>query len=92
MIRGNKPIEYGKDFMKIKSESVDDFPLGKILSIHVCIITVGSVFQEHNNYDPQVHLHECLYEHEYKDDNFQKIDPNLLSINKEVKLLTSFIH
>ena len=70
MIRGNKPIEYGKGFMKIKFESDDDLPLGKILSIPVCIITVGSVFQENINYYPQVHLHEYLYEHEYKDNNF----------------------
>ena len=70
MIRNNKPIEYGKSFMKINFESDDDLPLGKILSIPVCIITVGSVFQENSNYYPQVHLHECLYEHEYKDDNF----------------------
>ena len=68
--RGNKPIEYGKDFMKIKFESHDDLPLSKILSIPVCIITVRPVFQDNNNYYPQVHLHECLYEHEYKDDNF----------------------
>ena len=70
MIYGNKPIEYGKDFMKIKFESDNDLPLGKILSFPVCIITVGYVFQKNNNYYPQVHLHECLYEHEYKDDNF----------------------
>ena len=72
MIRGNKPIEYVKAFMTIKFESDDDLPLDKILSIPVCIITVGSVFQENNNYYPQVHLHECLYEHEYKDDNILK--------------------
>ena len=71
MIGGNKPIEYGKDFMKIRFESDDDLPLGKILSIPVCIIIVGSVFQENNNYYPQVHLHEYLYEHEYNDDNFK---------------------
>ena len=70
MIRGNEPIEYGKDFMKIKFESDDDLPLGKILSVSVCIITVGSSFQENSNYYSQVHLHECLYEHEYKDDKF----------------------
>ena len=71
MIGGNKPIEYGKDFMKIRFESDDDLPLGKILSIPVCIIIVGSVFQENNNYYPQVHLHEYLHEHEYNDDNFK---------------------
>ena len=70
MIRGNKPIERGKGFMKIKFESDGDLPLAKILSIPVCIVTVGSAFQENDNYYPQVHLHECLYEHEYKDDNF----------------------
>ena len=45
-----KPIKYEKDFMKIKFESNDDLPLGKILSIPVCIVTVRSVFQEENNY------------------------------------------
>ena len=64
MISGNKPIEYKKGFMKIKFESDDDLPLGKILSVFVCIIVGGSVFQEGNNYYPQVHLHECLYEFE----------------------------
>ena len=58
-----KPIKYEKDFMKIKFESNDD----KILSISLCIVTVGSVFQDNNNYYPQVYLHECLYEYEYKD-------------------------
>ena len=52
--------------MKIKFESDDELPLSKILSIPVCITTVGSVFQENNNYYPQVYLHECLYEFEHK--------------------------
>ena len=67
-IRGNKPIEYGKDFMKIRFESDDELPLGEILSILVCIITVGSVFQENNSYYPQLYLHEYLYEYEYEYD------------------------
>ena len=58
-----KPTKYEKDFMKIKFESNDD----KILSISLCIVTVGSVFQDNNNYYQQVYLHECLYEYEYKD-------------------------
>ena len=37
-INGGKPIEYGRDFMKIRFESDDDLPLGKILSIPMCII------------------------------------------------------
>ena len=64
-ISGGKPIKYKKGFMKIKFESDDDLnhilPLGKTLNI-----TVKSVFQENNNYYPQVYLHECLYEYEYE--------------------------
>ena len=43
-----RTIKYETDFMKIKIES-NDLPLGKILSIPVCIVTVGSAFQEDNN-------------------------------------------
>ena len=39
-INGGKPIEYGRDFMKIRFESDDDLTLGKILSITMCIIAV----------------------------------------------------
>ena len=59
---GGKPIKYRRDFMKIKFESDDDLSLGKILSIPLCIISAGSVFKKDNNYYPQAHLHECLYE------------------------------
>ena len=45
----NKSIDYKKDFMKIMFESDDDLPLGKKLSIPVCIIVVRSLFQEDNN-------------------------------------------
>ena len=45
--------------MKIRFELNDDLPLGKILSIPVCII--GSVFPEDSGYHPQFYLHECLY-------------------------------
>ena len=45
--------------MKIEFESDDNLPLGKILNIPVCIINARSVFQESNNYYPQVYLHEC---------------------------------
>ena len=57
LISGNKPIEYKKDFMKIKFESADDSPLVKILNIPLCVIIVRSVFQENNNYYPQVFLY-----------------------------------
>ena len=34
--------------MKIKFESDDDLPLGKILNIPLCVIIVKSVFQEND--------------------------------------------
>ena len=36
LINGNKEIKYSRDFMKIKFESDDDLPLGKIINIPVC--------------------------------------------------------
>ena len=46
LISGNKVIKYEQDFIKIKFQSNDDLPLGKILNIPVCIIIVRSVFEE----------------------------------------------
>ena len=57
LISGNKPIEYKKDFMKIRFKSADDSPLGKILNIPLCVIIVRSAFQKNNNYYPQVFLY-----------------------------------
>ena len=45
-IRGIEPIKYENDFMKIKFESDDDLPLGKILNVPLCVIIVKSVIQE----------------------------------------------
>ena len=44
--------------MKIRFESDDDLPLGKILSIPSMIIVVKSVFQKDSKYYPKVYLHE----------------------------------
>ena len=60
-INGGKPIEYKKDFMKIRFESDNDLPLGKIISTPSMITVTRSVLQEYNKYYPQVYLHECLY-------------------------------
>ena len=61
-INGGEPIEYKKDFMKIRFEPDDDLLIAKILSTRDLIIIVdGSIFQEDNKYYPQVHLHECGY-------------------------------
>ena len=56
-----KPIKYKKVFMKIKFESDEDLPLGKVLSVPVMVIT-RSVFGEDSKYYPQVLLHEWVYE------------------------------
>ena len=45
-INGNKEGEYGKDFMKIKFSSDDDFPLNKSLKFHAMTIIIRSVFQD----------------------------------------------
>ena len=47
------PIEYRKEFMKIKFESDDDFPLGKTFIILDMIIVVASVLEENDKYYPQ---------------------------------------
>ena len=51
-----KPDEYKRRFMKIKFDSDDDLPLGKILSLHNIAIVITSVFQEDNKYYPQIIL------------------------------------
>ena len=63
LISGNKVIKYSKDFMKIRFESYDDLPLGKILNIPVCVIIVKGVFEEYSKLYPQDLLHECFYEY-----------------------------
>ena len=57
-----KPGEYEKDLMKIKFNSDNNLPLGKILNLHNMTIVVRSAFQEDNKYYPQVFLDKCLYE------------------------------
>ena len=59
---GGNSIKYWRDFMKISFETDDGLSLGEILNIPVCIIAVGSVFHEDNNYYSQAHLRQCLYE------------------------------
>ena len=58
-MNGGEPIEYKRDFTKVRFESDDHLPLGKILNISGTVIRVGSVFQESNKYCPQVCLSGC---------------------------------
>ena len=43
-INGGETITFKKDFIKIRFESDDDLPLGKILSIPSMVIVTRSVF------------------------------------------------
>ena len=61
-INGGEAGEYGKEYLKIKFNSDNNFPLNKVLNLHYLTIVVRSVFQEDNKYYPQVFLDECLYE------------------------------
>ena len=61
-IDGGKAGEYGKDFMKIKFNADDNFPLNKPLKLHMLTIIVRSVFEEDGKCYPQIYLDECLYE------------------------------
>ena len=57
----DKPGGYGKDFMKTKFNSDDDFPLNKILKLQK-LTFVRSVFEEDVKYYPQILKNECLLE------------------------------
>ena len=46
VINDDEPIEYRKDFMKIKFESDDDLPLGKTFNILDMIIVVAFVLDK----------------------------------------------
>ena len=48
--------------MKIKFDSDDDAPLNKAIETHNKTIVVRAVFNENNQYSPQVFLDECLYD------------------------------
>ena len=48
--------------MKIKLDSDDYLPLGKILKLHNLTIAVRSAFKNTYKYYLQVFLDECLYE------------------------------
>ena len=58
----DKPGEYGKDFMKMKFNSDDNFPLNKILKHHNLRVTIRSVFQKNSKYCRQIFLDEFLHE------------------------------
>ena len=61
-INGGKEDHYGKDYMKIKFDSDDDFSLNKPLNFHAMTIIIRSVFEEGSKLYPQVFLGDALHE------------------------------
>ena len=61
-INGSGLGEYGKDYMKIKFSSDDDFPLNKKLKFMSLTIIVRTFFEEDGKYYSQIFLDECLHE------------------------------
>ena len=61
-INGDKKVEYGKDFSKIRFESNDDLPLNKPIKLRLLTIIIRSVFSEDGKFYPQLFLDDALYE------------------------------
>ena len=61
-IKRGELIKYRNDFMKIRLDTHDDLPLNKILCFSVLNILCESIFQNENEYYPQIHINECEYE------------------------------
>ena len=53
-INGSETGEYGKDFIKIRFESDDNFSLNKTLKLHILIVNVRSVFEKDGKYYCQI--------------------------------------
>ena len=50
--------------MKIKFNSDDKVPLGKMVNILMCLITVKSVFEINGMFYPKNYLHSCYLEYD----------------------------
>ena len=57
----NKSGEYEKDYIKIRFNSDDKFPLNKPLKFLNATIVIRSVFEEDDKYYSQAFLDDCLY-------------------------------
>ena len=54
-------VEYDNDYMKIKFESNDIFPIDKDVSIHIAIIIIRAIFAKDGKYHPHLFLDDGLY-------------------------------
>ena len=61
-INNRKENDYGKDYMKNKFDSEDDWPSNEPLKFHVMTIIIKSVSEEDGKLYPQVFLNDALYE------------------------------
>ena len=59
---GGKENDYGKDYMKIKSNSDNDLPLNEPLKFHAMTIIIRSAFEEDDKLYPENFLGVALYE------------------------------
>ena len=58
----DKLFVLSKDFTRFKFKTDDKLPYNKKINAAVCVILLGSVFEERNWYNPQVKLQKCFYE------------------------------
>ena len=54
-------VEYDKNYMKIKFESNNIFPVGKNVNIHLATIIIRAIFAQDGKYYPQLFLDDGLY-------------------------------
>ena len=54
-------LEYEKDYMKIKFESNNIFPIDKDVNIHLATIVIRAIFAKDGKYYPQLFLNGSLY-------------------------------
>ena len=60
-INGAKENYYGKDYMKIKFNSDNEFPLNKPLKFNAITIIIGSVFEDGGKLILQLFLDDAFY-------------------------------
>ena len=54
-------LEYDKDYMKIKFESNNIFPIDKDVNIYTATIIIRAIFAKYGKYYPQLFLDDGLY-------------------------------
>ena len=55
-------VQYDKDYMNIKFESIDNLPTHNIVNMHQVTIIIRSVFANNGKFYPRLFLDDALYE------------------------------